>query len=221
MSSLVETSSKSTKTVFLKFHMIYHGPNTASGIGMALVACGGTAPLPGWLGGTCPWCSPPSGPGSYTYDMCMYIVVILYAKVMGLTTYTSSRKIINLPYRGVQFSWMGDLATFRGSIFADAHDCAIASMYKHAYFVGLFFAVQESITIVKFENFPLYGINSVEPPAPRKFIVARTMLIYYAFRITSFPAPGKNRLLFLCSLTLPYLENHTIFLYGPFFERKC
>ena len=62
---------------------------------------------------------------------------------------------------------------------------------------------------------------SVEPPAPRKFIVARTMLIYYAFRITSFPAPGKNRLLFLCSLTLPYLENHTIFLYGPFFERKC
>ena len=36
---------------------------------------------------------------------------------------------------------MGDLVTFRGSIFVDAH---ITSMYKCAYFVGLIFMVHES-----------------------------------------------------------------------------
>ena len=39
---------------------------------------------------------------------------------------------------------MGDLVTFRGSIFADAHDRAITAMYKRTYFVGLISAVHES-----------------------------------------------------------------------------
>ena len=38
---------------------------------------------------------------------------------------------------------MGNLVTFHGSSFVDVHDRAITSMYKHAYFVGLIFAVQE------------------------------------------------------------------------------
>ena len=46
--------------------------------------------------------------------------------------------------RGLQFSWMSNLITFRCSIFADAHDRAITSMYKQAYFMGLIFAVHES-----------------------------------------------------------------------------
>ena len=57
---------------------------------------------------------------------------------------------------------MGDLVTFRGSIFADAHYRAITSTYKCAYFMGLIFAVHEStIKTTKLgplENFPLYGI---------------------------------------------------------------
>ena len=39
---------------------------------------------------------------------------------------------------------MGDLVTFSGSIITDVHNFAITSMYKRAYFVGLFFVVHES-----------------------------------------------------------------------------
>ena len=39
---------------------------------------------------------------------------------------------------------MGNLVTFRGSIFTDAQDRAVTSMYKHAYFAGLIFTVHES-----------------------------------------------------------------------------
>ena len=48
--------------------------------------------------------------------------------------------------RGVQFSQMGDLVTFRDAIFTDAHDRAITTiiLYKHAYFVGLIYAIHES-----------------------------------------------------------------------------
>ena len=63
--------------------------------------------------------------------------------------------------RGVQFSQMGDLVTFRGSILTDAHDRAITSMYKYAYFVGLIFVVHESSVkttkIGPLISFPLYG----------------------------------------------------------------
>ena len=63
-------------------------------------------------------------------------------------------------FQGVQFSWMGNLVTFRGSIFADVQDHAI---YKHAYFTGLIFALHEStmktVKIGPRENFPLYGIS--------------------------------------------------------------
>ena len=52
---------------------------------------------------------------------------------------------------------MGDLVTFRGSSFTDAHNRAITAMYKHAYFVGLIFAVHES-SVKTLKNFPLYGV---------------------------------------------------------------
>ena len=47
-------------------------------------------------------------------------------------------------FRGVQFLQMGDLVTFRSSIFADTHDHAITSMYKCTYSVGLIFTIHES-----------------------------------------------------------------------------
>ena len=62
-------------------------------------------------------------------------------------------------FQAVQFLQMGDLVTFCGSIFVDAHDCAITSMYKHAYFTGLFFAVHEC--------------ENLEKWAPRKFPTVR------------------------------------------------
>ena len=43
-----------------------------------------------------------------------------------------------------KFSRMDVLVIVRGSIFADAHDRAITSMYKQAYFVGLTFAVHDN-----------------------------------------------------------------------------
>ena len=56
---------------------------------------------------------------------------------------------------------MGDLVTFRGSILTDAHDRAITSMYKCAYFVGLIFTVHESTVkttkVGPLKSFPLYG----------------------------------------------------------------
>ena len=39
---------------------------------------------------------------------------------------------------------MGDLVTFRGSIFVDVYYRAIASTHKRAYFVGLILTVHES-----------------------------------------------------------------------------
>ena len=57
---------------------------------------------------------------------------------------------------------MGDLVTFCGSIFADAHDCAVTSLYKCAYFGGIIFVVHKStvktMKIGPLETFPLYGI---------------------------------------------------------------
>ena len=65
-------------------------------------------------------------------------------------------------FRGVQFLWMGDLVTFHVSIFVDANDCAIVSMYKCAYFTGLIFAVHETTVkttkIGPLENFPPYSM---------------------------------------------------------------
>ena len=65
-------------------------------------------------------------------------------------------------FRGVQFLWMGDLVTFHISIFVDANDCAIVSMYKCAYFTGLIFAVHETTVkttkIGPLENFPPYSM---------------------------------------------------------------
>ena len=56
---------------------------------------------------------------------------------------------------------MDDLVTFHGSIFTDAHNRAVTSMYKCAYFAGLIFTVQESTVktakIGPLENFPLYS----------------------------------------------------------------
>ena len=53
---------------------------------------------------------------------------------------------------------MSDLVTFGSSIFMDAHDWAITSMYEHAYFAGLTFAVHElTVKIGPLKNFPLYG----------------------------------------------------------------
>ena len=70
---------------------------------------------------------------------------------------------IAVNFRRVQFLWMGDLITFHGSIFADAHNCTVTSLYKRAYFAGLTFAVHESTVktakIGSLENFPLYGIS--------------------------------------------------------------
>ena len=64
-------------------------------------------------------------------------------------------------FQGVHFSWIGDLITFHGSIFADAHNCAITAMYKRAYFVDLIFAVHistmKTTKIGPLENFPLYS----------------------------------------------------------------
>ena len=60
----------------------------------------------------------------------------------------------------MQFSLMGDLVTFHGSIFTDMYGYANTSMYKRAYFMGLFFAVHESTMktakIGPLTNFPLY-----------------------------------------------------------------
>ena len=63
-------------------------------------------------------------------------------------------------FQGVQFSQMGNLVTFRGSIFVDMHDHAVTYMYKCAYFMGLIFTDHEStVKIRPLEKFPLYGIT--------------------------------------------------------------
>ena len=75
-----------------------------------------------------------------------------------------------IPYsgRGVQFSQMDILVIFRGSIFADAHDRAITSMYKQAYFVGLIIAVHdnrvnhENWTPRKFPTIQYYARLTIE-----------------------------------------------------------
>ena len=43
-------------------------------------------------------------------------------------------------YSGI-FSWIGDLQHLAGSIFADTCSHAFMCMYKHAYFVHLFFVI--------------------------------------------------------------------------------
>ena len=56
---------------------------------------------------------------------------------------------------------MGNLITFCSSIFVNAHDRTITSVYKHAYFVSLIFMVYEStvkaMKIGPLENFPLHA----------------------------------------------------------------
>ena len=68
-------------------------------------------------------------------------------------------------FRGVQFSWIGDLLTFRVFIFADASNHAITCTctYIQAYFTVLIFAV-ERLTAKNakngpLENFPLYSAS--------------------------------------------------------------
>ena len=62
---------------------------------------------------------------------------------------------------------MGDLVTVYGSIFVDAHDCTITSMYKCAYFVGL---IQEptvkTAKIEPLESFPLYSTRNLKSHIP-------------------------------------------------------
>ena len=54
---------------------------------------------------------------------------------------------------------MGDLVTFRNSIFTDAHNRAITSTYEHAYFAGVTFTVHEStVKIEPLKNFLLFGV---------------------------------------------------------------
>jgi hypothetical protein len=43
-------------------------------------------------------------------------------------------------FRGVQFSWMANLQSFRGLIFTDASDHAHHILHNHTYFAGLIFA---------------------------------------------------------------------------------
>ena len=76
---------------------------------------------------------------------------------------------------------MGNLVTFCDSIFADAHNCAITAMYKHAYFmdlifVGLIFTVHEStMKAVKVEppdNFLLYSSWKFLPLFPPHILLS-------------------------------------------------
>jgi hypothetical protein len=65
-------------------------------------------------------------------------------------------------FRGVQFSRIGSLQSFRDLIFADAGDHAHYTLYNRTYFAGLIFV--DSRLSAKFgphENFPLYGIYTV------------------------------------------------------------
>ena len=60
---------------------------------------------------------------------------------------------------------MGNLVTFRGSTFVDAHNRTNTAMYKCAHFVGLILTVHESTVktakIGPLENFPLYSSKSI------------------------------------------------------------
>ncbi len=64
-------------------------------------------------------------------------------------------------FRGVQFSQMASLQSFRNLIFADAGDHAHYTLYKHTYFVGQIFVgsrlSMKTEKIGPHENFPLYG----------------------------------------------------------------
>jgi hypothetical protein len=64
-------------------------------------------------------------------------------------------------FRGVQFSRMAGLQSFRGLIFADAGDHAHYTLYNCIYFAGLIFADSrlsaKTTKIRPHENFLLYG----------------------------------------------------------------
>ena len=64
-------------------------------------------------------------------------------------------------FRGVQFSRMASLQSFRGLIFADARHHAHYTLYNRTYFAGLIFADSrlsaKTAKIGPLENFPLYG----------------------------------------------------------------
>ena len=62
---------------------------------------------------------------------------------------------------GVHFSRIGDLLTFYGSNFTDAHNCANTHIMQTCLFVGLIFVVRESTMksakIGPLKNYPLYS----------------------------------------------------------------
>ena len=64
-------------------------------------------------------------------------------------------------FRGVQFSRMASLQSFRGLIFADVRHHAHYTLYNRTYFAGLIFADSrlsaKTAKIGSLENFPLYS----------------------------------------------------------------
>ena len=80
----------------------------------------------------------------------------------GLLTYNLKRLYrIAGNFRGVQFSRMASLQSFRGLIFVDVRHHAHYTLYNHTYFAGLIFVDScLSAKIAKIgplKNFPLYS----------------------------------------------------------------
>ena len=88
-------------------------------------------------------------------------------------------------FRGVQFSWIGDLLTFRCLIFVNASNHTITCMYIQAYFVGLIFAVEQltakTAKIGPLENFLLYGIQcpSLSVHDKAKLYICKLITCYF------------------------------------------
>jgi hypothetical protein len=59
-------------------------------------------------------------------------------------------------FRGVQFSWMASLQSFRGLIFADACDHAHYTPYNRTFFADSRLSTKTA-KIGPHDNFPLYG----------------------------------------------------------------
>jgi hypothetical protein len=86
-------------------------------------------------------------------------------------------------FRGVQFSRIASLQSFRGLIFADAGDHAHYTLYNRTYFAGLIFADSHlSVKTTKIrphENFPLYGIvyaeKNISPSLAHKWYAIYTL----------------------------------------------
>jgi hypothetical protein len=80
---------------------------------------------------------------SYSYHV-MACAAMLCIIVWFMQTYRIAGN-----FRGVQFSRMANLQSFRSLNFADESDHAHYTLYNRTYFTGLIFH----------ENFPLYGIK--------------------------------------------------------------